>query len=200
MELPTVGSRGEDSAGQADLTEAFHRQVGVDLDTAVEVIYRRALRLAEGKPQLAQDLTQDVLAKIVHDLRVGKLAPVVEPRPWLRTLVTNQYIQQYRAEKRIKRGGDRWTASLDRQREQGLDPPSPMPGPEEIAADRDLRARLWTAVDGLQQTERDVVNLTLDGHTHREIAEILGIPENTSKTRLRAAVRHLRDVLRPAAD
>jgi len=32
----------------------------------------------------------------------------------------------------------------------------------------------------------------LDGHTHREIAKVLGIPENTSKTRLRAAVKHLR--------
>lgn len=200
MELPTVDSRGEDSAGRADLTEAFRRQVGVDVDTAVDVIYRRALRLAEGKPQLAQDLTQEVLAKIVQDLRMGRLTPVVEPLPWLRTLVGNRYIQQYRAERRIKRGGDRWTDSLDRQREQGLDPPSPLPGPEEIAADRDLSARLRSAVDGLTPPERDVVNLTLDGHTHREIAEILGIPENTSKTRLRAAVRHLRDVLRPASD
>ncbi|MFB9183522.1 RNA polymerase sigma factor [Dactylosporangium sucinum] len=172
----------------------------MDLDTAVEIIYRRALRLSEGKAQLAQDLTQDVLAKIVHDLRSGTLAPVVEPRPWLRALVNNQFIQHYRAERRLKRGGAQWTESLDRHREQGLDPPSTVPGPEETVADRDLRARLRTAVAALPSPIREVVELVLDGHTHREIAEILGIPENTSKTRLRTAVRHLRDTLCSASE
>jgi RNA polymerase sigma-70 factor (ECF subfamily) len=70
-------------------------------------------------------------------------------------------------------------------------------GPEEVIADRDEQTRLRSAVAGLAPDLRDVVGLMLDGHTHREIAEILGIPENTSKTRLRVAVRHLRGLLRP---
>ena len=96
------------SVEAGDLTGAFRTYVGVDLDTAVEIIYRRAVRLSEGEAQAAQDLTQDVLAKIVSDLRAGTLAPVVEPRPWLRTLVNNQFIQhlgsaaEWRADRRIR--------------------------------------------------------------------------------------------------
>jgi RNA polymerase sigma-70 factor (ECF subfamily) len=180
------------SVEAGDLTGAFRTYVGVDLDTAVEIIYRRAVRLSEGEAQAAQDLTQDVLAKIVTDLRAGTLAPVVEPRPWLRTLVNNQFIQQYRSETRVKRGGTQRIDSLDRHRENGFEPPSSVPDPADTVADRDLRMRLRTAINDLPPDLRVVVELMLDGHTHREIAKVLGIPENTSKTRLRAAVRHLR--------
>jgi RNA polymerase sigma-70 factor (ECF subfamily) len=183
-----------DLSGQADLTVTFHTYVGLDLETAVEVLYRRALRLSRGEAQPAQDLTQDVLVKILADLRAGTLAPVVEPRPWLRALVNNQFIQRYRSERRQKRGGAQRIDSLDQHREYGLDPPSSTPGPEEVAAARDLRARLRAAIGDLPSTLRAVAELVLAGHTHHEIAEVLGIPENTSKTRLRAAIKHLRGI------
>lgn len=179
------------SVDAADLTGTFQTYVGADLDTAVEIIYRRALRLSRGEAQAAQDLTQDVLVKIMSDLRAGTLAPVVEPRPWLRALVNNQFIERYRSETRQKRGGAQRIGSLDHQREKGLDPPSPTPGPADTVADRDLRVRLRAAISDLPPTLRAVVELMLDGHTHHEIAEVLGIPENTSKTRLRAAIKYL---------
>jgi len=137
------------SVEAGDLTGAFRTYVGVDLDTAVEIIYRRALRLSEGEAQAAQDLTQDVLAKIVSDLRAGTLAPVVEPRPWLRTLVNNQFIQQHRSETRVKRGGTQRIDSLDCHCENGLEPPSPVPDPADTVADRDLRMRLRAAINDL---------------------------------------------------
>lgn len=194
MDSSSVDARSSDLSGQADLTGTFQTYVGVDLDTAVEIIYRRALMLSRGEDQSAQDLTQDVLAKIVSDLRVGILAPVVEPRPWLRTLTNNQFIQRYRSETRQKRGGAQRIDSLDHHREKGLDPPSPTLGPEDTVADWDLRVRLRAAIGDLRPTLQAVVELMLDGHTHREIAEVLGIPENTSKTRLRAAIEHLRGI------
>jgi RNA polymerase sigma factor (sigma-70 family) len=200
MERSSVDARGTDSDGQADLTAAFHTQVGIALHTAVEIIYRRAVWLTRGDAQLAQDLTQDVLTNLVKNLRSGTLTPVVEPRPWLRTLVNNQLRQHLRSEGRIKRGGTDRTQSLDHHREHGLDPPADAPGPEDTVVDRDMQTRLRAAVDGLEPPQREVVELMLDGHSHREIAEILGIPENTSKTRLRTAVKHLRGTLCPTPE
>ena len=142
----------------------------------------------------AVDDAFDFAAVDAEFARARTLVPVVEPRPWLRTLVNNQFIQQYRSETRKKRGGMHRIDSLDRHREKGLDPPCPAPDPAETVADQDLQVRLRAAINDLPSALRAVTELMLEGHTHREIAKILGIPENTSKTRLRAVVKHLRGI------
>jgi RNA polymerase sigma-70 factor (ECF subfamily) len=73
-----------------------------------------------------------------------------------------------------------------------------LPAIETARADPDLRASLTKAIDSLSEAQRTVFVLhALEGYTHLEIAELLGIPENTSKGRLFDARAALRRKLAP---
>ena len=66
-------------------------------------------------------------------------------------------------------------------------------GPEGQFIHQDLRRRLRDAIDALPAEQRRVVMLTyFDGRTYAEIAEIVGCPVNTVKTRMFHARRRLR--------
>ncbi len=68
-----------------------------------------------------------------------------------------------------------------------------MPAREPALSDPDLRESLTRAIDELSEAQRTVFVLhALEGYTHVEIGELLGISQNTSKGRLfdaRAALR-----------
>ena len=87
--------------------------------------------------------------------------------------------------KRVTRRGE---SSLDG--EVPVEPPLP-------AADHPMRMALEAAVHQLSPIYRDVFLLVdVEGYTHRETAEILAIPEGTSKARLSEARRQLRVAIR----
>ena len=73
---------------------------------------------------------------------------------------------------------------------------------EPVDADRrlrrtEIRERLTAALEQLSLEHRAVIELTyFGGHSYREIAEIVGCPENTVKTRMFHARRRLRPILR----
>jgi len=60
----------------------------------------------------------------------------------------------------------------------------PAADPEAAAASDADAARLQRAVASLGEHHRVVVELTAIGHSYPEIAEIVGVPENTVKTRM----------------
>ena len=63
--------------------------------------------------------------------------------------------------------------------------------------DERTRRRLSDALDQLPQEQRAVVELAyFEGLTHRVIAERLGLPGGTVKSRLRLGLGHLRDALK----
>ncbi|GAB4539872.1 MAG: sigma-70 family RNA polymerase sigma factor [Anaerolineae bacterium] len=78
-------------------------------------------------------------------------------------------------------------------------PPDAMPdtnGPEEAAELSMQRQRVRAAVAELPPEQRQVLTLAyFKGYTHREIAETLGQPLGTVKTRIRLAIHKLRDAL-----
>jgi RNA polymerase sigma-70 factor (ECF subfamily) len=64
----------------------------------------------------------------------------------------------------------------------------------------DLRARLFEAIDALSEKLRPVFIMhDIEGYTHEEIGETLGIPIGTSKARLFDARAKLRTALAPFA-
>lgn len=71
----------------------------------------------------------------------------------------------------------------------------PLPGPEAEAGAAQRRERLRSAVLSLPLEPRQVISLTLEGLTPREIAEVLGITENNAAVRLSRARRALRQIL-----
>jgi RNA polymerase sigma-70 factor (ECF subfamily) len=84
-------------------------------------------------------------------------------------------------------------ASLDLEEAETV--ADPKPGPEAEAGEAQRRERLRSAVLSLPLEPRQVISLTLEGLSTREIAEVLGITENNAAVRLSRARRALRQIL-----
>jgi RNA polymerase sigma factor (sigma-70 family) len=70
------------------------------------------------------------------------------------------------------------------------------PGPAERAVEADLSDRARRAMAALPPEQRAALELAyLGGKTSAEISDLEGIPVGTAKTRIRAALLHLRDVM-----
>lgn len=83
------------------------------------------------------------------------------------------------------------------QREQSDPWPSAPPaGPDELAVADDDAKRLRSAVAALPDDQRNVIEFAyFGGHTYREVASLLGLPEGTVKSRIRSGLAALRDEL-----
>jgi RNA polymerase sigma-70 factor (ECF subfamily) len=74
-------------------------------------------------------------------------------------------------------------------------PIDPRPHPEEQATQRDQRDQLMSAIQSLSVTHRQMIVLMLEGLSHAEIAEVVGITENNVAVRLNRARNALKDAL-----
>ena len=73
---------------------------------------------------------------------------------------------------------------------------NPGPSTEQLAAGRLIRARIVEAVQGLPQEQREVFLLRqLRGMPFSEIADVVGVPMNTVKSRMRYALERLQTAL-----
>jgi RNA polymerase sigma-70 factor (ECF subfamily) len=107
--------------------------------------------------------------------------------------------QRTPSRRRSRRSGD---AIIDRSRARteppadAPDEPSPDSGPAELAEAGWTAWRIHRALEELSDNERTVIELAYwSGLSQSEIAEYLGIPLGTVKTRTRAALAHLADAL-----
>ena len=97
-------------------------------------------------------------------------------------------------------------AALDANRRRALratatevDPVDDGPTPEQLAVAADEAFRLRLALEQLPERERAVLGLAYgDGFTQREIAEHLGLPLGTVKTRTRSGLARLAEHLERA--
>ncbi len=79
--------------------------------------------------------------------------------------------------------------------EESDQPVDPRPLPEEQAARSDQRVQLMSAIQSLPVTQRQLIVLMLDGLSHAEMAEVLGISENNVAVRLNRARNTLKQAL-----
>jgi RNA polymerase sigma-70 factor (ECF subfamily) len=155
---------------------------------AFELLYRRyarpvfglALRRL-GDRMRAEDAVQETFASIWRSARTYRIERG-PGAPWLYTVARN--------------------AIVDRARHKS-DPPSEVPetaslelGPAERAEASYTSWRVHRALEELPRAERDVVELAYwGGLSQSEVADFLGIPLGTVKTRTRSALGRLADVL-----
>jgi RNA polymerase sigma-70 factor (ECF subfamily) len=117
--------------------------------------------------------------------------------PWLLQVARNRAIDRLRARGRRQRMLERLgTAAADEMRA------APPPEPNEAALSGwHVHRAVHTALAALPVEQRDVVHLAyFEGETHSKIAERLGVPVGTVKTRLRLGYGRLRESLASIKD
>jgi RNA polymerase sigma-70 factor, ECF subfamily len=79
-----------------------------------------------------------------------------------------------------------------RRQSEPIDDAMPAPDGDDPAIRREQRERLSRALDRLSAEHRTVLSLfAIDGLSHREIADVLGVPEGTIWSRLHGARKRL---------
>ncbi len=133
----------------------------------------------------AEEVAQETL------LTVWRKAALFDPAgasgaAWIYTIARNLRIDTLRRDQR----GTRMLNLVERE------PPDEAASPVDQLATVQIQRRIRDALTGLSQEQREVVALSFfESKAHPEIAEALGIPLGTVKSRLRLAMKHLRDTL-----
>lgn len=161
----------------SDLREELERQLPDLSHLAFRVAYG-VLRQRED----AEDVAQEALVRTFQ--RLGSLRSPERVHAWLVRTCWRAALDHRRA--RMRREG----------REEAAESPSPVPTPEDLAAESQLREQLLQAIDDLPEKLRIVVVLCgLQDRNSRQAAVLLGLPEGTVRSRLHAARRRLLEVL-----
>src|SRR3954454_2293150 len=156
--------------------------------SAFEDLYRRyarpvfglALRRL-GDRGRAEDAVQETFASIWRS--AGSYKPDRGPgAPWLYAGARNAIVHRARARHDIP--------------SHIPDEPAPDPGPGDRAEQNWIAWRVHRALEELPAREREVLGLAYwSGLSQSEVAEFLGIPLGTVKTRTRSALAKLSDIL-----
>lgn len=143
-------------------------------------VYRLAFRLT-GDADLAREFTQDTFVRAFAQL--GKFRGDSALGTWLHRITVTVVANAMRKVKRF------------RERETTLEDVYPA-GPDGTSTDPVLRERLHRAIDDLNDIYKTTLIMhDVEGYTHAEIAEILGVAEGTCKSRLSQARAQLRAAL-----
>jgi RNA polymerase sigma-70 factor (ECF subfamily) len=149
-------------------------------DAHVDRVYRLAWRMS-GDETLARDFTQDTFVRAFDKL--ADFRGDASLSTWLHSIATSVILNGLKKVRRIhgrEIGGDELPeVTIDRRE-----------------AEPDLKLRLQRAIDGLPDGYRTVfVMHDVEGYTHEEIGQALGIQSGTSKAQLHRARARLRDEL-----
>lgn len=152
-------------------------------DQFASFVYGLALRVI-GDARAAEDVSQDVFVcfwerPAAFDPERGSL------RTWLGTLAHRRAVDYVRREEARRRRAEREAARA-----------ISLPDVDEMATALLAAERVRAAIDQLPFEQRRAVYLAyFDGKTYRRVAEVLGIPEGTAKSRLRLGLRRIADAL-----
>lgn len=146
-------------------------------DTHVDRVYRICYRFA-GEDHLAQDFTQETFVRAFTKIETFRGESAFGT--WIGSIATTVSLNGLR---KVKRFRTRETDLLDDVRAT----------PQTRMIEPDLEDKLARAVDALPEGYRTVFILhDLEGYTHEEIGEMLGIKGGTSKSQLFRARARLR--------
>jgi RNA polymerase sigma factor (sigma-70 family) len=179
--------RVEDAALLQRVRDRDERAIEVLYDRFGSALYSLACRVTRNE-RAAQDIVQEVFVAVWKD--AGRWDPSKGTlSSWLFSLARHKSIDHVRRETIIRRR----TADVDPELE-----PSSMDVDQEAWL-RIRRDRLREAIGALPDAQRTALELAFfGGLTHPEVAERLGIPLGTAKTRIRTALLTLRAILGPS--
>ena len=148
-------------------------------DAHVDRVYRLAYRLA-GDDELARDFTQETFIRAFE--RLDTFRGDARFSTWLHAITTSVSLNGLRKTKRFRSQTSLEAADSVASTARNAEP--------------DLKVRLHAAIDALPDRYRTVVVMhDVEGYTHEEIAETLGMEVGTSKAQLSRARAKLRETL-----
>jgi RNA polymerase sigma factor (sigma-70 family) len=143
--------------------------------------YRRLTRFLDRftrRPQMIEEILDDTMLVVWH--KAATFNGTSQVSTWVFAIAYKKAMKALKRERK-------WAQSL-------VDPDEPTfaPSPETVLIDGESRSALWRLVAELSAEQRAVVELTYyHGFGYKEIAEIVGCPVNTVKTRMFHARRKL---------
>jgi len=148
-------------------------------DTHAPRVYSLAYRLS-GDAEKAREVTQDTFIRAFS--RLSQFRGDAAFSTWLHRIVVSVVSNSRRTDVRFGR-----EVALDEAQSIAVSAPE---------SDPDLKECIARSVERLSETYRTTLIMhDIEGYTHAEIAEILGVPEGTSKSRLSAARAQMRQDL-----
>ncbi len=174
--------------------EELIARIGLSDSSAMRLLYARhgrtvfgvALRII-GEPSAAEEVAQDVFVRVWQKAGTYR-AEKAKVATWLARIARNRAIDALRA----RRSRELLPSRAGKEQEASESMTDPLDAA--WASMRDERVR--DAVAALPPEQRRALSLAFfQGLTHREIAESLGEPLGTVKSRVREAMRKLRTIL-----
>lgn len=161
----------------------------VAFSALVERIRPQTLRVARGvvrDPSIAEEVAQEVLTEIW--LKADRFDPERGTiTGWVATLTRRRAVDRVRSEQAGRNRDDR-VARRNQVRDVDV-----------VADEVEVRLEHWQvrkALAELSDRQREAIELAyFAGHTYRDVARVLGIPEGTAKSRLRDGLVRLREAL-----
>jgi RNA polymerase sigma factor (sigma-70 family) len=179
----TVRPSGWEHAVRERVTAGDDTALGEVYDQYASFVYGLAVRVI-GDIRAAEDVSQDVFVAFwerpaAFDPERGSL------RTWLGTLTHRRAVDHVRREEARRRRAEREASRA-----------VAAPDVEEMATALLTAERVRAALDLLPPDQRRAIQLAyFGGKTYRQVAETLGIPEGTAKSRLRLALRRIAGAL-----
>ena len=161
-------------------------------DLVSPTVFGTVLRVVRNRA-FAAEITQEVFVEL------WRQAPRYDPdrgspTTWAATIAHRRAVARVRSEESSRARDDRHARDTPADRDVVAETVT-----EQAAAEYD-RDRVTKALDQLTEVQREAVTLAYyGGHTYREVASLLDIPEGTIKTRIRDGLIKLCDHLEVTA-
>lgn len=174
---PLADALGRAGAGDHAAFAEVYRQLA-------PLVYGIVLKIVRDAA-MSEEVTQEVFVEL------WRLAPRYDrdrgtPRTWAATVAHRRAVDRVRSEQSHRNREEAESRRADREQRDVVD---------DVVAGLD-RTRVMTALDQLSDAQREAVTMAyFGGHTYREVAELLGVPEGTIKTRIRDGLVKLRDLM-----
>ena len=193
---PRHAAASTDEAAAGDPQLALIQRVGRGDQAAFADLYDAVAPLVHGvvlkivrDPSQAEEVVQEVFVEL------WRVAPRFDPArgavtSWVATIAHRRAVDRVRSEQAARNRVERESARAE--------PPHDEVADSVVAVDQSQfdRRRVRRALDRLTSMQREAVELAyFGGHTYREVAVLLGVPEGTVKTRIRDGMIRLRDEL-----
>jgi RNA polymerase sigma-70 factor (ECF subfamily) len=173
-----------------DLVARTKRGSREAFDVLLEKYYKKIYNLAYryvGDQEEASDLTQEIFAAAYQNLK--KFRGDSKFSTWLFQIATNRGKNRFKYLKRRGYFVNKGQANNDEDRDfQQQSVPDFSTNPETMLAGKQIQKIVQQAIDELEPDHKEIVILRdIEGFSYEEIAQLLDLPEGTTKSRLHRA-------------